>query len=293
MKHLTTIAVSAVVALIVTLVALNAQRGTTSTITAASSKLTSALSAKEIRSAYAVGAPLFVVDANTSSKSGIFHDLTTEAFNRLGISVKWTNQVGYGEMIEGIRAGRYDIVGSGVWINSARAAGADFSAPFYYDAVFAYTAASAGEKIANLADIDNSSIVISTMDGELGQQIAKTSYPKARRLDLPQGADFSQMIQAVVSGRADVVFLALGPATEYQRANPGTLTQVGSAPVRIFPNAILLPQGDSQLRNALNAVISEMHADGTVDRTLSKYELAGPVFLRVAPPYENPLGASR
>src|ERR1039457_457737 len=91
-----------------------------------------------IRAAYAVGAPLFMIDPNTGQKSGIFYDITNTAATHLGLKVEWTEEVGYGQMIQGLNDHRYDIVGSGVWINADRGKSADFTIPVYYDAVYAY-----------------------------------------------------------------------------------------------------------------------------------------------------------
>ena len=41
-------------------------------------------------------------------------------------------------MIEGLDTNRYDVVGSGIWINASRGRGADFTIPLLYDAVCAY-----------------------------------------------------------------------------------------------------------------------------------------------------------
>jgi ABC-type amino acid transport substrate-binding protein len=47
----------------------------------------------------------------------------------LNLKVEWTEEVGFGQMIEGLSARRYDIVGSGIWQNAARSEQADFSLP--------------------------------------------------------------------------------------------------------------------------------------------------------------------
>jgi ABC-type amino acid transport substrate-binding protein len=236
---------------------------------------------KTIRAAYVVAAPLFMIDPNTSEKSGIFHDVLVEAARRLSLSVDWNEQVGLGEMIQGLDAGRYDVVGSGIWINSDRARKADFTIPLYYDAVYAYVRT--GD---SLREINSTDVIISTMDGELGASIAEKDFPKAKTLQLPQNADFSQMILNVVERKADVVFLASGPAATYQKVNPGKITAIDeNKPVRIFPNAIVIGKDQHELRRALDHAISEMLYDGTIDKILKKYEQTPNSFLRVSPQY--------
>jgi ABC-type amino acid transport substrate-binding protein len=239
-----------------------------------------------IHAAYAVGAPLYIIDPKTGQRSGVFYDLVNEAANHLGLKVEWTREVGYGEMIEGLREGRYDIVGSGVWINADRGKSADYTIPVYYDAVYAYRSTKR-QAPSSVDQINASSVVISTTDGELGQTIAKRDFPKARRLDLPQNADFSQMIANVTAGKADVVFLSAGAAAGYQTANPGSIVAIDPThPLRIFPNAVLLPQGAYGLQHAMNYAFTEMLNNGDVDTILKRYEVRPGTFLRVAPPYK-------
>lgn len=278
---------AALIALVVSIGASLLLPGGSQTVAANMSLLDRIQADGEVDAAYAVGAPLFVIDPNSREMSGIFHDVTTEAFNRLGVTVNWTLQVGYGEMIEGLGAGRYDVVGSGVWINSSRARGAAFSVPIFYDAVFAYTRVG-NEQLADLGlpNLDSDEYVISTMDGELGAAIARSDFPNARRLELPQNSDFSQMILNVTEGRADVVFLAAAAARSYQVANPGRIVAINPEdPVRVFPNAIMVPQGAFALRQALNYALLEMQNDGTIDRILDRYEHEPGSLLRVAVPY--------
>ena len=125
------------------------------------------------------------------------------------------------------------------------------------------------------------------MDGELGLAIARTDFPNAKLIELPQSADFSQLILNVINQKADVVFLALAPARRYQLANPGKIKPVNpERPVRVFPVAILLPENENGLRRALNNTLLEMQTNGEIDRILDKYEEAEGSFLRLADPYQ-------
>jgi ABC-type amino acid transport substrate-binding protein len=242
-------------------------------------------SAGTIRAAYAVGAPLFTIDPNTKQKSGLFFDLVTAAAAKLNLKVGWTNEVGYGEMIAGLNAGKYDIVGSGVWMNAARGKDADFTIPVYYDAVLAYVRESDTRFDNDLSILNSPHFTISTMDGELGAAIAQEDFPKAKTVALPQNADFSQLIQNVINDKADVVFLAVAPARQYQMANPGKLRAIPtSRPVRLFPVTILLPKGSYELKQALDAALSEMQNSGETEQLLKKYEAVPGSFLRVASP---------
>jgi ABC-type amino acid transport substrate-binding protein len=241
-----------------------------------------------IRAAYAVGAPLFVIDPNTKEKSGIFYDIVNAAAAKLGLKVNWTEEVGYGEMIQGLNAHRYDVVGSGVWINGARGKDADFTIPAYYDAVLAYVREGDTRFDKDLSILNSPAYTISTMDGELGATIAKTDFPRAKTEELPQNADFTQLILNVLNRRADVVFLALAPGRQYQAANPGKVRAINpNKPIRVFPVAIILAKSDYELKQSLDYALTEMLTNGEIETILRKYEKVPGSFVRVALPYQT------
>jgi len=236
-----------------------------------------------------VGAPLFLIDPNTKQKSGLFYDLVNSAAAKLGLKVDWTEEVGYGQMIEGLNTHRYDIVGSGIWINAGRGKDADFTIPVYYDAVLAYVRDGDTRFDKDLSILNSPNFTISTMDGELGETIAKTDFPRAKTEALPQTADFTQLIMNVVNRKADVAFLSLAAARQYQEANPGQIKAANlGRPVRVFPVAIIVPKGAYDFKQALDYALSEMLNSGEVESILKKYEKVPGSFLRIALPYSAP-----
>lgn len=241
-----------------------------------------------LRAAYFVGAPLFMIDPNTKQKSGLFYDIVEAAAERLGLKVAWTEEVGYGNMIEGLQGHRYDIVGSGVWINAQRAREADFSIPLFYDALFAYARKGDARFAKGLSVLNDKRFKISVMDGELGASVAQKDFPLAQTLQLPQSTDFTQLIQNVETGKADIVFLSAAAMRTYQAVRPGKIVLASDKPLRVFGNAILLPQGEPSLKQALNVALVELMNDGTVDALLRKYEKTPNSFLRVSSPYNRP-----
>lgn len=241
-----------------------------------------------IRAAYLVGAPLFMIDPNTGKKSGIFYEIVDTLAKRMHLRVEWVQEVGYGEMIQGLKDRRYDIVGCGVWINSDRALGADFTVPVYYDAVYAYSRYGDYRFKSDISILDSPVYTISTMDGELGASIAQKDFPNAKTLPLPQNSDFSQLILNVISGKADVVFLASAPARSYQAKNPNKIESfIPDNPLRIFPVAIMLPQGQYIFRQVLDFTLTEMLNSGEINTILKKYEEVPNSFLRIAAPFEK------
>jgi carboxyl-terminal processing protease len=100
--------------------------------------LTTVLDKGEIRVGYLVYPPSIIKDPNTGELSGIFYEAIEEVGSNLNLEINWIEEVTVGTMLEGLRVGRYDIVGSGIWPNAARARHADFSIPLYYSAIGVY-----------------------------------------------------------------------------------------------------------------------------------------------------------
>lgn len=241
-----------------------------------------------IRAGYFVGAPYFTIDPNTKQKGGMFHDIVESLAAKLNLKVDWTEEVGFGEMAQGLSASRFDIVGSGVWINAARGSVADFSLPVLYDGVGAYVRQDDHRFDSDLRAANAKDVKISTIDGEMAASIASKDFPNATVLSLPQNTDFTQMILNVVSQKADLTFLALGPARKYMQANPGQIRSVTpAAPIRVFPTALMLPEGEFQLKEAIDNALLEMINSGEIESIIRKYEEVPGSHLRVASPFKG------
>ena len=62
-------------------------------------------------------------------------------------------------MIEGLRADRYDLIGSQVWANSSRAKQADFTVPLFYSGIGIYVRADDSRFDSDHAKIDSPDVI--------------------------------------------------------------------------------------------------------------------------------------
>ena len=173
-----------------------------------------------------------------------------------------------------------------IWPTAARSKRVDFSTPLFYSGVGAFVRADDNRFDENLDLINAASISVATMDGEMADAIARNDFPKANRIAVPQLSEISSMLLNVAEGKADVTFVELYFAHEFLQSNPGSLKNVaGSAPIRVFPNTIMLRSGESELKAMLNVASEELLNLGTVERLLTKYEPARGMFYRVQQPF--------
>ncbi|MFC1511621.1 substrate-binding periplasmic protein [Candidatus Latescibacterota bacterium] len=244
-----------------------------------------------IRAAYFVADPLFNIDPNTKIMSGTFYDIVELVAKKLSLKVSWTEEAGYGEMIQGLDSYRYDIVGSGVWVNSGRGKDADFTDPIYYDAVLGYTRPGDIRFDKDISILNSPDYKISTMDGELAATIAAEDFPLAQTEALPQNSDWTQLILNVISGKADIVFLAVAPARSYLAKNPESIREVPNSQLRVFPIAIMLSKGAYELKQSLDYALTEMALNGQVEAILKsneeKFGYFPGSFIRPSLPYRD------
>lgn len=239
-----------------------------------------------IRCGYVSNPPSCMKDPNTGELSGIFVEAIEAAGEKLGLKIEWTEEVGWGSMIEGIKAGRYDIVPSAIWPNSKRSRHVHFTRPLFYSGVCAYVRADDSRFDSGTANMNSPSVKIATMDGEMAEVIANTDFPKAQKLQVPQLSEITSMLLNVKDGKADVTFVELFFATEFLKNNPGALKNVTpNAPLRVFPNTVMIPLGEYELEQMLNTALEELLSVGLVDRLIDKYEPEPGTFYRLRTPY--------
>lgn len=258
-----------------------------------------------IRAGYLTYPPACVKDTKTGKLSGIFVEVLEKAAENCGLNVEWTEEVGWGAQIEGLDADRYDIVGSPVWANPTRGKLTTMSIPVYFSGIGIYVrkddnrftddfsktnspdARTARDRLTDdWSKINSPDVRIATIDGETGDLIARTQFPKAKRVSLPQLTDISQLFLDVSSNKADVLFAEPYFAYEYLKSNPGTVKNIAAErPIRALGNCYMFRRGEFQYKQMLDVAIEDLLNSGFVDDLMKKYEPEPNTFYRVAKPY--------
>lgn len=238
-----------------------------------------------IRAGYLSYPPGSLRDPSTGELSGVFVDLLEVSATGLGLEVEWVEEVGWGTMIEGLKADRYDIVGTQVWANSSRAREADFTIPIFYSGIGAYVRSDDQRFDGQLSRVNAPAVQVATIDGEMSSIIAASEFPNARTVSLPQLSPNSQAILNVVQGRADITFMEPYVAELFLRENPGSIRNIiPNDPIRIFGNTMMIPRGQEEFKNMIDtALLEQIHA-GAVEELFRKYEVPdGSFYLRASP----------
>ncbi len=192
---------------------------------------------RTIRCSYLIYSPYFRKDPNTGKLSGIFHDLMEEIGKNAGLKIDWVEQVGYENIFAGLKTDRYDVFAGGLWPNSTRAQVGFFTVPVFYSVIKAWGRPDDKRFINNLSAINSPGVRIAAIDGAMEDIIAKTDFPAAKRVSLPELSPFTQNLLNITSNKADVTFAEPGIVAEFLATNPGKLKELAPGqPMRIFGN---------------------------------------------------------
>ncbi|MFA5995030.1 MAG: transporter substrate-binding domain-containing protein [Patescibacteria group bacterium] len=242
----------------------------------------------EIRAGYVVDPPALIKDPNTGQLSGIFYDVLEAAGKNLGLKINWVEEANWGTMIEGLEAGRYDIIVTDLWPSATRAKRIDFTIPLYYSTIGVYTRFD-DNRFNNFSDISSKNITITTIDGEMSALIAQTSFPNVKVLSLSQDTPVAQLLLNVITQKADVTFAQPAIAEEFLANNPGSVKNIAkNNPIRYFGNTMGVPKNQAGFNSMINNALEELLNDGEIDRLLKKYEKYPGSFYPVVKPYALP-----
>jgi ABC-type amino acid transport substrate-binding protein len=252
---------------------------------------------KKIRAAWLTYPPAAMKDAS-GQLHGTFVDTLNEIAKNNGLQVEWMDgETPWGTQIEGLEGDRYDVVGSPVWANYTRARLATLSEPVYYSGIGIFVRQNdsrfpddwaTGSVAERTGLLNRPDIRIATIDGETGDLIAKTQFPKATRVSLPQNADIPQLFLEVADNKADVLFAEPYFAHEYLKNNPGKIRNIAAKnPIQVLGNCFMFKKGEWQLKQMFDVAIEVEQDSGIMDGLLEKYENAPGQFYSVALPYRS------
>jgi polar amino acid transport system substrate-binding protein len=246
------------------------------------------LDSHKLRCGYINYAPYTLKNPNSNALTGISVEAMDAIGKKLDLEIEWTEEVGYGSFAEGLDAGRYDAMCSGVWQNSTRGKKVFFTLPLLFNPIRVWVR-NDETRYKSLADLNAPNVRLAVQDGSIGDVIAQTNFPRAQRVSIPQLNQWTDNLLNITSKKADAVFSEPSVITPFLEKNPGSLKLLPTPrPLRVFGVAIPIKMGETEFKSMLDSAIIEILSDGTMEEILAKYEKAPGELLRVAAPYEEP-----
>ncbi|NCC23498.1 MAG: transporter substrate-binding domain-containing protein [Alphaproteobacteria bacterium] len=120
--------------------------------------------------------------------------------------------------------------------------------------------------------INSNEAVIPVIEGDISQAMAEARFPDAELFFLPQIATVSDMFMAVLSRKANVMFLDQAMVDGFEESNPGALRKAEgiSAPF-VFPTYYSVLSGEIRLRDMVDVALRKMIDDGRIETMARRY----------------------
>jgi polar amino acid transport system substrate-binding protein len=285
MKRLASLATAVLilVAIALSVVALNRSKATQQHTSA----LDRVLKTGTLRVGYVNYPPGTIVDPKTGHVSGIFPDLTRQLGKDLDLKVEFTEEVGWATLIEGLKTGRYDIIG-GLWANPERGRYATVSTPVYYSGIGVWTRPKETRVSSanNWTSLNSPGITIGAIDGSTPLEIIHDQFPNAHLVTYPNLTTEPQLFVDLATKKIDVFLAEPSQGIQYLSKNPGTvINQAADHPIRVFADVFLMPSDEPQFKNMIDTALFDLQSRGITDQLVDKYQVAPGAFYRTATPY--------
>ena len=278
MKKITRRSFMAAAGLTVAALALTACGGSSSTASsaAASSVASSAAASSEAASAAATELTTVEADKLTMATNAAFppYEMTTDAGEFEGIDIETAQAIAdklglelqiddmdFDAALLSVQQGKADIVMAGVTVTDERKAVMDFSDS--YATGIQSIIVPEGSDIASPDDLAGKKI--GTQRGTTGYIYCSDDFGDENVVAYDDGLT---AVQALNNGQVDAVVIDNAPAKEFVAANPGLVILDTSYAEEDY--AIGVAKGSS-LKDAVNAALEELKADGTLQSIVDKY----------------------
>ncbi len=278
MKKITRRSFMAAAGLTVAALALTACGGSSSTASSAAASSVASSAAASSETASAAATELTTVEAGklTMATNAAFppYEMTTDAGEFEGIDIETAQAIAdklglelqiddmdFDAALLSVQQGKADIVMAGVTVTDERKAVMDFSDN--YATGIQSIIVPEGSDIASPDDLAGKKI--GTQRGTTGYIYCSDDFGDENVVAYDDGLT---AIQALNNGQVDAVVIDNAPAKEFVAANPGLVILDTSYAEEDY--AIGMAKGSS-LEDAVNAVLEELKADGTLQSIVDKY----------------------
>ena len=178
-------------------------------------------------------------------------DLAKRLAEDLGVTAEFV-PAAYSNLLDDLLADRFDIIVSGMAITPARALVANFSIPVGESYVRLVASREKAAGIRTAAGFDRPDVTIGVRAGAIGEQIAKSAFPKAK---IQPFEDVDAALDAILAGKV-TAFVAKSPAPELLLAKDGNKLFLPLAdPLARSREAFVVRKGDPDFLSFLDTWI--------------------------------------
>lgn len=208
--------------------------------------------------------PFNYIDEATGEGAGFDYDIWNEICERLGCTVEMV-EAGWPQVIEETGQGQYDAAADGISITEDRKEVVDFSDP-YIVVEQKYMVRAGEDRFTSADEFDAGDYVLGTQVGTTNYELGVARIGEDR---VEAYQDFGVAVQALLAGDVDAVIIDDTAGQGYQGVNAPKLELLPDS-LQSDPLGFIYPKG-STLVAAVNEVLAEMDADGTLDELIQTW----------------------
>lgn len=213
--------------------------------------------------------PSFMYNRDYDNFSGIFYEIIIEIAKKYKWQVRWTEEIGYGVIIDGLDNKHFDIFGSTVWPTPERKAQADFSVSLFKSPIFTWV-----RQDYKKTDEEIKSDVyarVAVKENDISDSIAKSDFPRNRQVRVPQLSDNSEGLKFVAEDRADFTFVEAYLAHYFNKQTGARLIATSQNPIRVYENTFMVKKSEKRLKDFLDKEIMSLKENGMLNKIIRKY----------------------
>lgn len=197
--------------------------------------------------------PPYLTRIGAAAPQGIDAEVVGEICRRGGFDCIWI-EMPFGEVLAAVAAGRVDMGAGAIGYSVERDAIVDFTCPYEW------ISDNEGWFYARDAGVDPAAVPVAVLGGTLHHEaLAEGGYATV------VFASHREAIVAAMDGRA-AAYLGPPGALDDVAGAGDVLREVGTLPLDGNGAALVVAEGRDDLRQRLNAILSQMGADGTLRR---------------------------
>ncbi|HHY61101.1 MAG TPA: amino acid ABC transporter substrate-binding protein [Clostridia bacterium] len=189
-------------------------------------------------------------------------DMGDEIAKRLGIRIEW-QPTDWDGVISALQTKRFDVIISGMTVTEERAKQVNFTQPYVKAGVVALVKAG-NDTIKSGEDLAGK--VVGIQGGSSGEEVVKELEGLK---EVKRYKQFPECLSDLEIGRLDAAIVDVTVAAHYLALRPGVFAIAAPLNEELF--AIATRKEDTKLLEELNRVLSEMKADGTLERISMKW----------------------
>ena len=211
--------------------------------------------------------PPYEMTTDDGGFEGIDVEIATAIAQKLGLELV-VDDMDFTSVITAVQQGKSDIAMAGLTVRPDREENVDFTSS--YATGIQVVIVTEDSDITSIEDLANDKI-IGVQDGTTGWMycsapVEEDGYGADHVVAYPNG---STAVQALISGSVDCVVIDNEPAKAYVEANPGL--KILETEFAVEDYAIGVSKDNPALLDAVNTVLEELIADGTVQSIVDKY----------------------